>query len=118
MPIYSFHCTTCDEVYDELCKMGAGSSKCPDCGEADVDKLQKQLSLPQSPKIQSGAPTERWGYNKTTTDFFFGGDGLRIENQYDENKQKAQKKEAIAKQAAKGATVGGVALPSTKTKTK
>ena len=70
MPIYSFHCQTCSEFYDELCKLGEHSEKCPECGESRKTKLVKQLTMPQTPKVHSSdtKAQDRWGYNKTTTE--------------------------------------------------
>ena len=79
------------------------------CGEAKVDNLTKMLTMPQKPKVHSSEtkPQDRWGYNKTTTETLFAQDlpGGRIDKEYDENSQKAAKKEAIEKQARKGSTV-------------
>lgn len=109
MPIYSWHCLTCNELYDELLKVDQHSPACPECGEAKVDNLTKMLTMPQKPKVHSSEtkPQDRWGYNKTTTETLFAQDlpGGRIDKEYDENSQKAAKKEAIEKQARKGSTV-------------
>ena len=107
MPIYSFHCQTCSELYDELCSMGAHSVTCPECKETDPLKLSKQVSLPQGPKVHSSdtKPQDRWGYNKTTTETIFAADIGRQDRTYDENALKAQVKETAKKAAGKGATV-------------
>ena len=44
MPIYSWHCQTCNELYDELLGMGKHSEACPECGESNQEKLLKQLT--------------------------------------------------------------------------
>jgi len=103
MPVYVYRCKKCSEIYDDMHKWGEKPAPCPDCGEAE--ELEKIPTKPQSPKIQSGKAQERWGYNKTTTDYWFDGAGRRDAFQYDENKRKSQVKEANEKRNKKGATV-------------
>jgi putative FmdB family regulatory protein len=109
MPIYSWHCQTCNELYDELLGMGKHSEACPECGESNQEKLLKQLTMPQKPKVHSSdtKPQDRWGYNKTTTETLFAADlpGGRQDKEYDENALKAQVRETAKKKMAKGATV-------------
>ena len=107
MPIYSFHCQTCSEIYDELLGMSKHSPACPECGEATAELLVKMLTMPQKPKVHSSdtKPQDRWGYNKTTTESLFAADIGRQDRTYDENALKAQVKETAKKQAGKGATV-------------
>ena len=33
MPIYEYQCTSCDNRFDRLVKMGAEDPKCPECSE-------------------------------------------------------------------------------------
>ena len=107
MPIYSFHCQTCSEIYDELLGMSKHSPACPECGEATAELLVKMLTMPQKPKVHSSdtKPQDKWGYNKTTTETIFAADIGRQDRTYDENALKAQVKETAKKQAGKGATV-------------
>ena len=107
MPIYSFHCQTCSEFYDELCKLGEHSEKCPECGESRKTKLVKQLTMPQTPKVHSSdtKAQDRWGYNKTTTETIFAADIGRRDTTYDENALKAQVREKADKIKRKGSTV-------------
>jgi len=107
MPIYSFHCQTCSEIYDELLGMSKHSHACPECGEATAEKLVKMLTMPQKPKVHSSdtKPQDRWGYNKTTTESLFAADIGRQDRTYDENALKAEVKETAKKIAGKGATV-------------
>lgn len=107
MPIYSFHCQTCSEIYDELLGMSKHSPACPECGEATAELLVKMLTMPQKPKVHSSdtKPQDRWGYNKTTTETLFAADIGRRDTTYDENALKAEVKETAKKQAGKGATV-------------
>jgi len=107
MPIYSFHCQTCSEIYDELLGMSKHSPACPECGEATAELLVKMLTMPQKPKVHSSdtKPQDRWGYNKTTTESLFAADIGRRDTTYDENALKAEVKETAKKQAGKGATV-------------
>ena len=107
MPIYSFHCQTCSEIYDELLGMSKHSPACPECGEATAELLVKMLTMPQKPKVHSSdtKPQDRWGYNKTTTESLFAADIGRQDRTYDENALKAEVKETAKKIAGKGATV-------------
>jgi len=107
MPIYSFHCQTCSEIYDELLGMSKHSPACPECGEATAELLVKMLTMPQKPKVHSSdtKPQDRWGYNKTTTETLFAADIGRRDTTYDENALKAEVKETAKKIAGKGATV-------------
>ena len=107
MPIYSFHCQTCSEIYDELLGMSKHSPACPECGEATAELLVKMLTMPQKPKVHSSdtKPQDRWGYNKTTTESLFAADIGRRDTTYDENALKAEVKETAKKIAGKGATV-------------
>ena len=84
MPIYSWHCQTCSELYDELLGMGKHSPACPECGEATAEKLVKMLTMPQKPKVHSSdtKPQDRWGYNKTTTESLFAADIGRQDRTY------------------------------------
>ena len=103
MPVYVYQCEKCKEIYDDMHKWGEDPSPCPACGESE--ELKKIPTKPRSPKIQSGKPADRWGYNKTTTDYWFDGEGRRDAYQYDENKRKSQVKEMAEKHSRKGATV-------------
>ena len=107
MPIYSYHCQTCNELYDELCKIGEHSIECPACGELRKTKLLKQLTMPQRPKVHSAdtKPQDRWGYNKTTTETIFAADIGRRDTTYDENALKAQVKEKADKISRQGSRV-------------
>jgi len=107
MPIYSFHCQTCSEIYDELLGMSKHSPACPECGEATAELLVKMLTMPQKPKVHSSdtKPQDRWGYNKTTTETLFAADIGRRDTTYDENALKAEVKETAKKMSGKGATV-------------
>ena len=107
MPIYSWHCQTCSELYDELLGMSKHSPACPECGEATAELLVKMLTMPQKPKVHSSdtKPQDRWGYNKTTTESLFAADIGRRDTTYDENALKAEVKETAKKIAGKGATV-------------
>jgi len=113
MPIYSFVCDSCNHQFDELCKINTVAEKCPNCEE--TSQIRKTLSVPQTPKINGSGPGDKWGYNKTTTEYMFGGDGLRIAEQYDHKKRDAQIKEAKKKAEKKGATVA-VSKPNSKSK--
>ena len=107
MTIYSFHCQTSSQFYDELCKLGEHSEKCPECGESRKTKLVKQLTMPQTPKVHSSdtKAQDRWGYNKTTTETIFAADIGRRDTTYDENALKAQVREKADKIKRKGSTV-------------
>jgi len=113
MPIYPYHCQECNELWDELCKYEDKPDKCPECGE--TTKLKRLMGIPQAPKIQSGGATERWGYNKTTTETLFAADlpGGKQERTYDENAHKASVKEKAEKKARKGTTIA-VTRPKSK----
>lgn len=112
MPVYVYRCKKCNEVFDDMHKWGELPNPCPECGEKE--ELAKIPTKPQSPKIQSSDPQKRWGYNKTTTDYWFDGAGRREAMQYDENKRKAQAKEFRQKHERKGATVAINKKKSTK----
>jgi len=112
MPIYPYHCKECDELWDEVIRYDDKPEKCPACGK---DNMERLLGIPQRPKVQSSDPQKRWGYNKTTTDYLFDGEGRKMAHQYDENKRKAQVKEFAEKQSRKGATVA-VKAPTKKSK--
>lgn len=117
MPIYSWHCQSCNELYDELLSLGEHSPACPECGETSEEKLLKQLTMPQRPKVHSSdtKPQDKWGYNKTTTETLFAQDlpGGRMDKEYDENALKAQVKETAQKNARKGSTIA-VTKPASK----
>jgi putative FmdB family regulatory protein len=116
MPIYPYHCQECNELWDELLSFNENPKECPACGE--TKNFKRMIGVPQRPKVQSGKPQERWGYNKTTTDYLFDGSGRRMAHQYDENKQNAQRKEFADKIARKGATVMGSSIKKSKKTTK
>jgi putative FmdB family regulatory protein len=115
MPIYPYHCQTCNHLWDEFIRYEEKPDGCPECGAKK--NLNRLLGVPQKPKIQTGDSHERWGYNKTTTETLFAADlpGGRIDHQYDENAQKASIAEKAAKKARKGATVA-VTKPKSKRK--
>jgi len=98
-----YKCETCNEVFSDMHKWGELPKPCPECGEAE--ELQKIPTKPQTPKVQSDKAQQRWGYNKTTTDYWFDGAGRRDAMQYDENKRKSQVQEAHKKAQRKGATI-------------
>ena len=111
MPIYTFVCDSCDHDFDEYCSLNGFAEQCPECG--DKEHLRKTLSLPQAPKINGSTPQEKWGYNKTTYEYNYGGDGMRRVEQYDHKKRESQIKEAQKKAERKGATVA-VSKPANK----
>ena len=115
MPIYPYRCEECEKEWDEICAFAEKPDECPSCGE--TANLKRLLGLPQRPKIQGKDSTQNWGYNKTTTDYLFDGEGRRMAHQYDENKQKSQIKEFARKEERKGATIS-VTKPKTKVPTK
>lgn len=117
MPIYPYHCQECNELWDEVIRYEESPDECPACGEKT--NLKRLLGIPQAPKIQGSKATEKWGYNKNTIDTLFAPDlpGGKLERTYDENGEKAQRKEAAAKAARKGATVA-VTRPKSKVPTK
>ena len=39
MPIYEYHCATCDERVAVLVRSSASAPSCPDCGNPLTDKL-------------------------------------------------------------------------------
>jgi len=84
-------------------KWGEKPKPCPECGEQE--ELTKIPTKPQAPKVQSDKFQERWGYNKTTTEYWFDGAGRRDAIEYDENKRKSQAKDFLKKVDRKGATV-------------
>lgn len=99
MPIYRFNCENCNYEYSQLLKVDQVSC-CPNCGS--FEKQKKQLSMPQSPKMQG---YKEWNYNKTTQEFLFGGDGMRAQTEYNHKEIDAKKAEAKKKAQAKGATI-------------
>ena len=106
MPIYVYHCEDCDNVKEELhgWEEEGYPTPCPECGSKNLRRIP---GLPQRPKVHGSdtKPQDRWGYNKTTTDYWFDGEGKRVAIQYDENKRKSQVKEAAKKEAGKGKTI-------------
>ena len=111
MPIYPYLCNECGNYYEEIHKFEDHSSGCKHCGA--IENQKRQLGLPQTPKINGSDPGEKWGYNKTTIETNYGGDGRTWVNQYDHKKRESQIKEAKAKADKKGATVA-VTKPSNK----
>ena len=79
--------------------------------------MNRLIGVPQRPKIQEGAAQDRWGYNKTTSEYLFAPDlpGGKQERTYDENAHKASVKEKAEKKARKGATIA-VSKPKSKKK--
>ena len=47
MPLFDFHCTSCDRVF-ELLVRGTAPVSCPDCGDAKVERLQSMPARPAS----------------------------------------------------------------------
>lgn len=39
MPIYEYRCPSCGHQFEKLVKMNAAPPECPECGQAEVDKL-------------------------------------------------------------------------------
>jgi len=111
MPIYSYVCEECSNYYDELHKYDEHSKGCPSCNATENQK--RQISVPQTPKINGSNPSDKWGYNKTTTEYTYGGDGRSWSEQYDHKKRESQIKEAKKKAEKKGATVA-VSKPANK----
>jgi putative FmdB family regulatory protein len=50
MPIYDFHCLSCDRVFERIVRADA-LPDCPHCGAAQVEKL---LSMPAAPGKSAG----------------------------------------------------------------
>ena len=50
MPIYDFHCLSCDRVFERIVRADA-LPDCPHCGTAQVEKL---LSMPAAPGKSAG----------------------------------------------------------------
>ncbi len=51
MPLYEYQCTQCNDVVEVLVR-GSEKPACPQCGSQQLDK---QLSVPAAPSIQSSA---------------------------------------------------------------
>lgn len=51
MPLYEFHCRQCDHDVEVLVR-SSEQPACPQCGSS---KLEKLLSVPAAPTIQSGS---------------------------------------------------------------
>ena len=115
MPIYPYHCQQCNHLWDEVLRYEDSPDECPKCGAKK--NLKRLLGVPQRPKVQEGAAQDRWGYNKTTSEYLFAPDlpGGRQERTYDENAHKASVKEKAEKKARKGATIA-VSKPKSKKK--
>lgn len=45
MPLFDFHCSSCDRVFESLVR-GEGRVVCPDCGDAAVERLQPMPARP------------------------------------------------------------------------
>ena len=50
MPLFDFHCTSCNRVFESLVR-GSAAVACPDCGETAVERLQ---SMPARPAVRHG----------------------------------------------------------------
>lgn len=61
MPLFDFHCTSCDRVFELLVRSDAPVA-CPDCGDAAVERLQPMPARPAGrhgealPVYKSGPP--------------------------------------------------------------
>lgn len=112
MPLYQYDCLDCNTHMEQLHKWEEeGFPKpCSNCGSTN---LKKVIGLPQAPKINGSKPDEKWGYNKTTIEYNYGGDGRSWAEQYDHKKRESQIKEAKKKAESKGATIS-VAKPVNK----
>ena len=115
MPIYPYHCQSCNNLWDEVLRYEESPDECPECGEKK--SLKRLLGVPQRPKVQEGAAQESWGSNTTPTETLFAADlpGGRQDRTYDENAHKAEVKEKAEKKARKGATIA-VTKPKSKKK--
>ena len=51
VPIYDFSCTSCEEIFEELCRSDAPSPACPSCGTEETKRL---LSTFLTPNMASG----------------------------------------------------------------
>lgn len=47
MPLFDFHCTSCDRVFEALVR-GEARVSCPDCGAVVVERLQPVPARPAS----------------------------------------------------------------------
>ena len=51
MPIYEYHCNSCDQTFEKLSKMSDSAQPCPDCGKPAA----KAISIPSPGQVSSGA---------------------------------------------------------------
>lgn len=49
MPLYDFHCSTCDKTFELLTK-ASSTPVCPECGSS----MEKQVSCPTAPGQSAG----------------------------------------------------------------
>lgn len=45
MPIYEFHCPSCDMEYEERVARMGDTAPCPKCGSADVERLMSAAAV-------------------------------------------------------------------------
>lgn len=89
MPLYSFVCNECGHQYQSL--MSSIDPSVPGCNQCgNKDNQKKQISKPQSPKMDG---YKEWGYNKYTQETTFSGDGTQAYREYDHREQEAKTKE-------------------------
>jgi putative FmdB family regulatory protein len=55
MPLYEYHCGTCDQSFEALVRATGDLAHCPRCGNADVAKL---LSVPAAAQTRNGRASE------------------------------------------------------------
>ena len=52
MPLYEYHCASCDHDVEVLVRNAQELPECPECGS---QKMQKLLSVPAAPSMTSGS---------------------------------------------------------------
>lgn len=45
MPLYEYHCDTCGEDFEEVCKIGCHVDNCPYCGTPKPRRVVSQSSF-------------------------------------------------------------------------
>lgn len=60
MPLYEFHCPTCDHQFAELVPLGT-LAPCPNCGEKKVNRRLSKFFIARKPPIPAVAALERPG---------------------------------------------------------
>jgi len=53
MPLYEYHCETCDHAFETLVRSSSDVPRCPKCGD---ERVTKQFSVP------AASPTGGLGY--------------------------------------------------------